>query len=141
MDRALLQALAQEMGATPDRLRAVQQAPTFEEAQKRLADFKADMKKSFRKLALKYHPDRNPNDPTAEAKFKALTPILQEVERIQLQRRAPVPQVRHIVMQQVPIYPGGPTVTNFASAYASVNNTGTTTTGYDARRVVFIRVT
>lgn len=31
-----------------------------------------DLKKSYRKLAVKYHPDKNPDDPSAEDRFKEL---------------------------------------------------------------------
>ena len=33
----------------------------------------ADLKKAYRRLAMKFHPDRNSDDPQAEEKFKEAT--------------------------------------------------------------------
>ena len=45
-----------------------------------------DIKKAFRKLAVKYHPDRNPNDKQAEERFKEISEayeVLSDAEKSQ----------------------------------------------------------
>ena len=38
-----------------------------------------EIKKAYRKLALKYHPDRNPGDKEAEEKFKEAAEALSHI--------------------------------------------------------------
>jgi molecular chaperone DnaJ len=46
-----------------------------------------EIKKAYRKLALKYHPDRNPDDKKAEEKFKELTEAYQVISNPEKRRQ------------------------------------------------------
>lgn len=129
MDKALFRKLAAEMGVTEQRVMNIQTASSFEEARARLAALKADVKATYKKLAFQYHPDRNPGDVEAEAKFKGLGAVLQEVEKLEVRARP----------QPIPVQPTTPFYSRRPSIYSTVTNTASGV-GYDARRVVFIRV-
>ncbi len=63
----------------------------------------ADMKKAYRKLAMEYHPDRNPDDAAAEQKFKEISEayaVLSDKEK-----RATYDQFGHAAFDG---QPGGP---------------------------------
>ncbi|MBC8337096.1 MAG: molecular chaperone DnaJ [Rhodospirillales bacterium] len=66
-----------------------------------------EMKKSFRKMAMKYHPDRNPDDKKAEKKFKELNEAYEVLKDDQ--KRAAYDRFGHEAFEQAGAGgPGGP---------------------------------
>ncbi len=64
-----------------------------------------DLKKAYRKLAMKYHPDRNPNDKTAEARFKEVSEAYEILKDDQ--KRAAYDRYGHAAFEQGGGAPGG----------------------------------
>lgn len=46
-----------------------------------------DIKRSYRKLSMKFHPDKNPGDETATAKFQEITQAYSEIENVEKRRK------------------------------------------------------
>lgn len=64
-----------------------------------------ELKKSYRKLAMKYHPDRNPGDDAAEAKFKEINQAYDILK--DEQKRAAYDQYGHAAFEGGGPGPGG----------------------------------
>ena len=141
MDQQILFQVARALDATPERLQAIARLPNFELARKALEELKAEVHKRYKKLAFEWHPDRNPGDPEAEAKFKALGQVLKELDKLQLQRPQPVFH-RVVHFYRTSPYGGSVTTNTTATGFGAwhpFDSPVTPTRPYDARRVVFVK--
>ncbi|PSC03325.1 molecular chaperone DnaJ [Alsobacter soli] len=78
-----------------------------------------ELKSSFRKLAMKHHPDRNPGDKAAEARFKELNEAYQVLS--DAQKRAAYDRFGHAAFENGMGGGGGPGFGNdFASSMADI---------------------
>ena len=77
-----------------------------------------DIKKAFRKLAMQYHPDRNPGDKTAEQKFKELNEAYDVLKDDQ--KRAAYDRFGHAAFENGGARGGGPGDFGFASGFADI---------------------
>lgn len=71
-----------ELGATPERLRAVLRLGTIEQAREALDALKADVKRAHKRLAFDLHPDRNEGEDDQKAKADRLVALTAARDRI-----------------------------------------------------------
>src|SRR5688572_25878522 len=64
-----------------------------------------ELKKAYRKMAIQFHPDRNPNNPEAEAKFKEVNEAYQILS--DPQRRSIYDQLGHAGLSGAGGFGGG----------------------------------
>src|SRR3954469_25626407 len=79
----------------------------------------AEMKSAFRKLAMQYHPDRNPGDHEAEVKFKELNDAYQTLS--DGQKRAAYDRFGHAAFANGGPGGGGPGFGTHFSPFLSGN--------------------
>jgi molecular chaperone DnaJ len=79
-----------------------------------------EMKAAYRKLAMKLHPDRNPGDKTAEAKFKEINEAYDVLRDDQ--KRAAYDRFGHAAFEQggAPRGPGGGNPFDFAGSFTDI---------------------
>ena len=77
-----------------------------------------EIKKSYRKLAMKYHPDKNPGDKKAEEKFREATEAYEVL--LDSQKRAAYDRYGHAAFQQQQQQGGGGSHHGFGGSFADI---------------------
>ena len=77
-----------------------------------------DLKKAYRRVAMKYHPDRNPDDKAAEEKFKEASEAYEVLS--DSQKRAAYDQYGHAGVDQQSGMGGGAGLNNFSDIFGDV---------------------
>lgn len=81
--------LATALGVTDAAHRHVTHAPSLDEAQRRLDELKANVRKRLRILARELHPDVTGDDPEKTERLKRLTFVASTIERAKLVQPPP----------------------------------------------------
>ncbi|MDR1850204.1 MAG: molecular chaperone DnaJ [Zoogloeaceae bacterium] len=77
-----------------------------------------EIKKAYRKLAMKHHPDRNPDNPSAEEKFKEAKEAYEILS--DAQKRAAYDQYGHAGIDPQTTFAGGQGFGNFSDAFGGI---------------------
>lgn len=92
----------------------------------------AELKKTFRKLARKYHPDSNPGDSAAEARFKEVSEAYEVLS--DADKRREYDQIRAMgAGARFQAGPGGPGAANFEDLFGGLFGQGGQPGGYSYR--------
>ena len=91
---------------------------TIEEANTRFSEWKDQVKKNYKQLAIELHPDKTNSDPEKTHLFKLLTKLYQDIEKLTLRIQPPQPPPTIII--------------HFGGSFSST--TGSTTTGFSYGR-------
>jgi hypothetical protein len=121
IDPVKLRGALQELGIDQNELQAIQRLP-LEFAQKRFAEVKERVNKTYRNLAKKYHPDQNGGDPAKTERFKLLGTVKDEFDKLQIRPPSPpMPRPVPMPVQQIRVV--------WSSAGPAYNNATTNVPG------------